>query len=154
MKFYTIGFTQKTAEEFFEGLNGKNISTLIDIRLNNKSQLAGFAKGRDLKYFLDKLCGIRYVYDPDFAPTKELLDNWKKNRITWEEYETIYNKILSERNADEMFMNRYINVDYRTQGNFCFLCSESTPGYCHRRLLVEYLLKQLNFIDKTEIVHL
>lgn len=154
MIFYTIGFTQKTAEEFFEGLNGKSITTLIDIRLNNKSQLAGFAKGKDLKYFLDKLCNIQYRYEPKFAPTKELLDDWKKKKIMWEEYEFLYKRILIQRKADEVFMDRYINVDYRLAGNICFLCSESTPEYCHRRLLADYLKRNCLELQNVEIIHL
>ena len=154
MKIFTIGFTQKTAEEFFEGLKGNDISTVIDIRLNNKSQLAGFAKGRDLKYFLKRLCDIEYVYDPDFAPSKELLDDWKQNRIEWDAYENRYNEILLERNAGELFANRYVNVDTNIPLNVCLLCSESTPEHCHRRLLAEYLTKKCEGLEKTEVIHL
>lgn len=154
MKLYTIGFTQKSAEEFFEGLKGKDISTLIDVRLNNKSQLAGFAKGRDLKYFLFKLCNISYFYEEKFAPTKELLEDWKKNKILWEEYEFLYKRILINRDAEKIFTNRFLMVDYALPGNICFLCSESTPENCHRRLLAEYLKEYCPSLENAEIIHL
>lgn len=154
MKIYTIGFTQKTAEEFFEGLKDKGITKLIDIRLNNKSQLAGFAKGKDLKYFLGNLCGIEYVYEPEFAPTKELLDAWKKQKIAWDEYETVYNQILIDRKAKALFIDRYMREIPDQTGNICFLCSESTPEHCHRRLLAEYLKENCREIKDLEIIHI
>ena len=103
MKIYTIGFTKKTAQEFFETLHNNNINELIDIRLNNKSQLAGFAKGRDLQYFLNELSGIRYYHEETFAPTKELLGDWKNGKITWSTYEEIYNKLMERRHAVDIF---------------------------------------------------
>lgn len=154
MIIYTIGFTQKTAEVFFESLKDKGISTLIDIRLNNKSQLAGFAKGKDLKYFLKKLCNIEYIYEPKFAPTKELLDDWKKQRITWNEYETVYNQVLIERKAESLFIDRYLREAPDQTDNICLLCSESTPEHCHRRLLAEYLRDNCEEINNLEIIHI
>lgn len=154
MKLYTIGFTQKTAEEFFESLNAKDISLLIDIRLNNKSQLAGFAKGRDLKYFLKKLGNIDYAHEIDFAPTKELLDDWKKKRISWEEYENIYNQLLIDRSAENIFKEHYLDSQNVLSHNICFLCSENTPDYCHRRLLANYLKKTCLELNNSEIIHL
>lgn len=137
MKFYTIGFTQKSAEEFFELLKCNYVDTLIDVRINNKSQLAGFAKGRDLKYFLREICNIEYIYEEQFAPTKELLDDWKKQKIIWEEYEYLYRRILYKRNVHKLFAEKY--YDELKNKSVCFLCSEATPEFCHRRLLVEYI---------------
>lgn len=153
MKLYTIGFTQKTAEEFFEGLKRNNISTLVDVRLNNKSQLAGFAKGRDLKYFLSKLCNISYSYEEQFAPTKELLDDWKKNKILWEEYEFLYKRILMSRQVERIFTKKFLYVNNKPD-NICFLCSEQSPKNCHRRLLAEYLRDYCPNLECSEIIHL
>ncbi len=146
IKVYTIGFTKKSAQEFFELLMDNDIEKVIDIRLNNSSQLAGFAKGRDLKYILENLIGIRYEHNIMMAPTKEILDNYKGDRISWTEYKDKYNQLLLSRNIinNEMFnLNRYDHV--------CFLCSEEAEDFCHRRLLVEFL-----FSDKkeTQIIHL
>ena len=149
MKIYTIGFTKKSAELFFETIKSNNIQTLIDVRLNNKSQLAGFAKGTDLAYFLEKICGVDYYYEPQFAPTKELLDQWHKQSITWNEYTETYNNILESRRAERIFEVRYKNV-----GNVCFLCSEATPEDCHRRLLAEYLSDHCLNVIEGEIIHL
>lgn len=151
MKIYTIGFTKKTAQEFFETLHNNNINELIDIRLNNKSQLAGFAKGRDLQYFLNELCGIRYYHEETFAPTKELLGDWKNGKITWSTYEEIYNKLMERRHAVDIFKKKYVDA---SEKNICLLCSESTPEHCHRRLLADYLAEQCEQLVKRDIVHL
>lgn len=138
MNLFTIGFTKKTAEEFFTLLKKSGIDLVIDVRLNNKSQLSGFAKGKDLAYFLDQLCGIDYCYEAAFAPTEELLKNWKKGAITWSEYEKEYESILIKREALRFFNEKYLG---KGNQNICFLCSESTPEHCHRRLLAEYLVR-------------
>lgn len=142
MIIYTIGFTKKTAEDFFELLNKYDIEALIDVRINNKSQLAGFAKGKDLKYFLPKLCGIKYYYEDSFAPTKELLNDWKKGNISWRQYEAIYEKLMIERHAESIYMDKYNELN-----NIVFLCSEETAENCHRRLIAEYLIKKCNLHD-------
>ena len=151
MVIYTIGFTQKSAETFFEILRGNKIDALIDIRLNNKSQLAGFAKGRDLQFFLRELCAIQYYYAPEFAPSAELLDDWKKGRITWEEYETVYKRLMADRKAETLFVNKYLK---ETEERICLLCSESTPEHCHRRLLAEYLVERISDLKEALIIHL
>ena len=97
VKIYTIGFTQKSAEKFFGLLKENNIKTLLDVRLNNASQLAGFAKGRDLGYFLKEILGATYIHDLEFAPTKDILNNYKKKIITWDDYEKQYNMLLDKR---------------------------------------------------------
>ncbi|HIQ51043.1 MAG TPA: DUF488 domain-containing protein [Nautiliaceae bacterium] len=143
MKLFTIGFSKKSAEEFFTLLTKNRIKKLIDIRLNNKSQLAGFANAKHLPYFL-KLHNIEYEYKPELAPTKELLDGYKKKQISWQEYEKIYNKILLDRNILNFIKKDELN-------NSVFLCSEPTPTHCHRRLLAEYIAKHF---DNVEIKHL
>ena len=146
MKIFTIGFTQKFASEFFDKIKNNNIELLIDIRLNNVSQLAGFAKGRDLKYFLKEICNCDYTHDDMFAPTKELLDNYRAKKISWEDYEQIFKSIIKERKIDEHFKKLY-----STKSRVCLLCTEPTPEKCHRRLVGEYLNKHINDI---EIIHI
>ena len=138
MNLYTIGFSQKSAEEFFKILKLNNIIQLIDIRLNNKSQLAGFTNVKHLPYFL-KIHGIEYLYRPDFAPSKELLNGYKNKSISWKEYEIEYNKIIVQRNIIE-------RIDWDIFNDSVLLCSEPTAEQCHRRLLAEYLTQ-----NKSEI---
>lgn len=131
---YTIGFTKKSAEHFFELLKKNHVKRLVDVRINNTSQLAGFAKGKDLAYFVKQICGIGYDHIIDFAPTKALLDQWHDKNVTWEEYEQIYCSLLTQRKI----ANQYSLDEF---DGACFLCSEETPEQCHRRLLVEYMSK-------------
>lgn len=144
IKLYTIGFTKKTAKTFFAKLRNAGVTTLIDIRLNNVSQLAGFAKRDDLIFFLKELCGCNYRHMPDLAPTKEILDAYKKKQIDWDEYVRRFNKLIKERKIE-----KGISVD--ELNNACLLCSEPTPTQCHRRLVSEYLKQHLGDI---EIKHL
>lgn len=142
---YTIGFTKKSAEQFFNLLKSNNVKQLVDVRISNSSQLAGFAKGKDLEFFVKEICHIPYRHITDFAPSKELLDLWHKQEVTWEEYEKTYIQLLKERN---------VLRDYGVKSfdGSCFLCSEDTPEQCHRRLLAEYL--QEHSKEKVTIVHL
>lgn len=137
MNTYTIGFTQKSAKTFFEHINDAEIKTVIDVRLNNVSQLSGFAKKNDLKYFLEILCDANYLHIPDFAPTKEMLNAYKKKEITWHSYEDKFINLISRRNVERIIEPKLIK-------DSCFLCSEHEPHFCHRRLLVDYLNEQLN----------
>lgn len=130
---YTIGFTKKTAEEFFTLLRAAGVRHLVDIRLNNRSQLSGFAKSRDLAFFARELAGIEYLHVPELAPTQELLDGFKKNRGTWEEYEAGFAQLMEERDAYRQFDRKLLTESP------CFLCSEATPEHCHRRLVAEEL---------------
>lgn len=132
MNIYTIGFTQKTAERFFDLINIPDVKTIIDVRINNSSQLSGFAKRDDLKFFLKELRGIEYVHIPELAPTKELLSKYKKKDIEWVEYEDKFLNLMSMRNIE-----RSLTADDLNNG--CLLCSEHEPHFCHRRLVVEYL---------------
>ena len=146
MKLYTIGFTQKSAREFFNKIKNSNIDLLIDIRLNNVSQLAGFAKGKDLEYFLKEICNCGYAHDDVFAPTKELLDNYRANKVSWKEYENVFAKIMASRRIEERFKKLYKNYE-----NVCLLCTEPTAEQCHRRLVAEYLQKHC---ENIEIIHI
>ena len=142
---YTIGFTKKSAEHFFNLLRDNNVKQLVDVRINNSSQLAGFAKGKDLEFFFFFFCHIPYQHVDDFAPTKELLDKWHKEEVTWEEYVEIYVNLLKTRDV----IRKY---GVKAFDGSCFLCSEDTPEQCHRRLLAEYL--QAHSKEKVTIVHL
>ena len=144
---YTIGFTKKNAEEFFETLKSHSVELLIDTRINNTSQLAGFTKADDLRYFLKTIANIKYDYRPDFAPTQELLKDWRSKKIDWHQYETRYMCLQEERGTYKRFLE-----DYEAYTNICILCSEATPEYCHRRLLAEKI-KQF-FQNEIEVIHL
>jgi uncharacterized protein (DUF488 family) len=144
MTLFTIGFSKKNAEAFFELLIQNSIKRLIDIRLNNKSQLAGFTKSSDLQYFLKKIANIEYVHMQQFAPTKDLLKKYQEKLVSWEEYEVQYKEILNKRNI-------LGNLDYSVFDNAVLLCSETTAECCHRRLLAEYLVSHNPSI---EIKHL
>ena len=132
MNIFTIGFTKKNAEQFFNKLKQPKLVRLLDIRLNNSSQLAGFTKKSDLSYFLKELCNVDYVYLPELAPTKEILDEFKKNGGKWDVYEERFIELLTNRRVEETLSRNLI------EGG-CLLCSEATPEHCHRRLVAEYL---------------
>ncbi len=144
IKLFTIGFTERSAEQFFTRLSESGVKRLIDIRLRNSSQLAGFAKSEDLKYFLKAICGIDYVHNPDLAPTPEILNGFKKKEISWDEYEEKYLQLAAGRSMDEKMRGELRDGD-------CLLCSERMPANCHRRLLAEFLQ---NRIGGLEVCHL
>ena len=132
MRVFTIGFTKKPARRFFELLRTSGARRVVDVRLNNMSQLAGFAKRDDLSYFLAEICGMDYVHAPELAPTKQMLDDYKKRRGDWNTYETRFLDLMSERRVEQAVAKEVVS-------NGCLLCSEDTPNHCHRRLVVEYL---------------
>jgi len=137
---FTIGFTKKNARTFFELLKQAGVKRLIDIRLNNESQLAGFTKKDDLEYFLKTIANIEYSHRPEFAPTKDILDGYKKKKITWADYEQRFQKLLKERQVEDLVTSAELD-------NACLLCSEPTSDKCHRRLVVEYLRSKLGDIE-------
>ena len=143
-KIFTIGFAGKSAKTFFSLLEENNIKKLIDVRLNNVSQLAAFTKKDDLDFFLKKILSCEYTHRPDLAPTEIILKNYKNKIIDWEVYTNEYIKLLNSRNIIS-----YLNKDEII--NSVFLCSEPQSKFCHRRLLVEYLKEQWNDL---EIIHL
>jgi uncharacterized protein (DUF488 family) len=144
IQLFTIGFTQKTAQEFFEILKKSQVKCVIDTRVNNISQLAGFAKRKDLQYFLKEICNIDYLHILDLAPTKELLDDYKKKRIDWNTYEQKFNNLIHQRQIEKK-----ISPEILTQS--CLLCSEAKPHHCHRRLVAEYFNQQW---ENIKICHL
>ncbi len=143
-RLYTIGFTKKTAEEFFTALTGAGVHRVVDIRLNRMSQLAGFAKARDLPFLLDSVAGIGYLHCPELAPTKDILDAFKNSDSSWQEYDDAYRALLIERRVEDVLTDRIRDGD-------CLLCSEGSPEHCHRRLATEYLKEKWGDV---EICHL
>jgi len=144
MKIFTMGFTKKSAEQFFTRLKQPGLERVIDIRLNNVSQLAGFTKKDDLRYFLREICHIDYVHLPELAPTKDILDAYKKNGGEWQMYERQFFMLLDKRHVADTLERNIISGG-------CLLCSEATPEHCHRRLVAEYLRDKWGDI---EIKHL
>ena len=133
MRLYTIGFTKTSAADFFGRLLDSGAKRVVDVRLNNVSQLAGFAKRDDLAFFLREICGMEYVHAPELAPTKEMLDAFRKEHRDWATYEREFLALMSERRIEESPTVRQALADG------CLLCSEDTPEHCHRRLVAEYL---------------
>ena len=150
MNLYTIGFTQKTAGQFFESLKNNNIDLLLDVRLNNKSQLAGFTKSDDLPYFLKEICGAAYIHALDFAPTKAILDDYKAKKLKWCDYEHVYFNLIHARDAESHFCRNFPDI-YAPYHNIVLLCSEPTADNCHRRLAAEAICK---FNADIQITHL
>jgi len=144
MKIFTIGFTKKSAERFFEMLRSSGAKRVVDVRLNNVSQLAGFAKKDDLAYFLEKVCRVEYVHLPILAPTQDLLEGYRNKRVKWDEYERRFLALMKERRIEKV-----VSRDMVQDG--CLLCSEDKPDKCHRRLVAEYLKRHWN---DAEIHHL
>lgn len=144
MKIYTMGFTKKTAEEFFNSLRKSGAERLVDVRLRPGGGLAGFAKKRDLQFFLRELCGMDYVHAPDLAPTKEMLDAYRKKRMDWEVYEREFLALMEEREIEKT-----LSPEIASGG--CLLCSEHEPQRCHRRLVADYLRRHWGDV---EIAHL
>jgi uncharacterized protein (DUF488 family) len=129
---FTIGFTQKTAQKFFDTLVKSGVKRVIDTRLNNVSQLAGFTKKTDLEYFLKKIGNIEYIHILELAPTKNILDEYKKNKGDWSVYEQKFLHLMTEREIEKKVRPELLDGG-------CLLCSEAKPHYCHRRLVAEYL---------------
>lgn len=144
IRLYTIGFTKKKAETFFGALKKAGIKRIIDVRLNNVSQLAGFAKRNDLTFFLKELCECDYRHIPLLAPTKDILDRYKNKKMSWTDYESQFDKLMKERKIETLVTREELD-------GACLLCSEPTAEKCHRRLVAEYLKKKLGEI---EIKHL
>lgn len=132
MEICSIGFTGRTAESFFEALRRARVVRLIDVRLNNTSQLAGFAKKRDLKYFLQEILDVQYSHVPLLAPTSELLSAYRKKLLTWDEYEERFRALMRDRKVEE-------RVDQSLFAKSVLLCSEHSPEQCHRRVVIEHL---------------
>jgi uncharacterized protein (DUF488 family) len=135
MKVFTIGFTKKPAREFFGKLRRPGLARLIDVRLNNISQLVGFSKRDDLHFFCESILSIGYVHLPELAPTEAMLDEYKKKRGEWSAYEAKFLALMAERKVEDSVAREVIDGG-------CLLCSEPTPENCHRRLVAEYLQRK------------
>lgn len=145
MEIYTVGFAKKSAEQFFRILRDANIARLVDVRLNNVSQLAGFTKREDLRFFLSEIEKIDYVHEPLLAPTKEILDDYRKRKGGWANYERAFAGLLVERQVEKKIDQELFAVPS------ILLCSEPTAARCHRRLVAEYLREKWGGV---EIKHL
>jgi uncharacterized protein (DUF488 family) len=132
MKVFTIGFTKKSAQKFFTELKNAGVKRLVDVRLNNVSQLSGFTKKDDLRYFTNAICGIDYVHFPALAPTADILDAYKKHKGDWSVYEQHFLDLMRSRRIEETVSREMLDGG-------CLLCSEEKPHHCHRRLVAEYL---------------
>jgi uncharacterized protein (DUF488 family) len=144
IKLFTIGFTKKSAEQFFTTLRRAGVRCVIDTRLNNNSQLAGFSKMGDLRYFLRSIADMGYVHRQELAPTKVMLDAFKKEKGDWAVYEQRFLSLIEGRRIEASFPKE--EADHG-----CLLCSEDTPEHCHRRLVAEYLARKWGNV---EIIHL
>jgi uncharacterized protein (DUF488 family) len=133
MEVYTIGFTKRTAAEFFGALKRVGIKRLLDVRLNNSSQLAGFTKREDLPFLLQEICSAEYLHEPLLAPTQDILKDYKKNKGSWADYERLFLQLMEERKIEERLDRGILSKPT------VLLCSEATPFHCHRRLVLEYL---------------
>lgn len=145
MEIFTIGFTKSSAEHFFARLNEAGIKRLLDVRLNNRSQLAGFAKRDDLAYFLRELCDADYEHKPLLAPTQEILDAYKKNRGNWDDYVKDFLSLMQQRGIETALSPSSFKEPT------ALLCSEPTAEHCHRRLVVEYLQQHWGDVDAVHL---
>lgn len=137
---YTIGFAQKTAEEFFSSLAGHHVTRLVDIRLNPRTQLNGFTRQQDLPYLLSRLVAAEYWYLPLLAPPPEMLRAYRDGG-DWPAYERAYRQLLEERAVAEQLSPACFAP------TSCLLCSEPTPDHCHRRLAAEYLREMWSHVE-------
>ena len=144
MRLFTIGFTRKSARQFFGLLQESGASSLVDIRLNNVSQLSGFAKKADLEFFCARLCSMEYRHEPLLAPTADILDAYRKKRIGWSEYEQAFLELLHNRHVEKV-------IEPALLDNAVLLCSEESPRHCHRRLVSQYLAAHW---AEVEVIHL
>lgn len=144
VRIFTIGFTKKSARTFFGLLKESGATSLVDVRLNNVSQLAGFAKRDDLEFFLKQLCGMSYSHVTSLAPTQPMLDAFKKRGGEWNVYEAAFLELMRERRIEEAIQPEVLD-------NAVLLCSEEQPHHCHRRLVVEYLQRKW---DDVQVTHL
>jgi uncharacterized protein (DUF488 family) len=145
VEIYTIGFTQKSARQFFDILRANDIRRVVDIRLHNSGQLAGFTKKDDLAYFLREICDADYVHEPRLAPSEQLLKDYRAGRTSWQEYEPIFNGLMRERDVAQAVDRALFDRPA------VLLCSEPTAEHCHRRLVAEHLQREWGDVS---IVHL
>ncbi|MGF1579098.1 MAG: DUF488 family protein [Gemmataceae bacterium] len=144
LSLFTIGFTKKSAEDFFTKLQDANVTRILDVRLKNSSHLAGFAKQEHLVYFLRAIASIDYVHLPDLAPTEDMLTHYKKSKTEWDSYETAFLELIRRRKVEMTHSMELFHMG-------CLLCSEQEPDQCHRRLVAEYLKEQWGNVEITHL---
>jgi uncharacterized protein (DUF488 family) len=145
IRLFTIGFAETNANRFFTLLRGSGARRVIDVRLNNTSQLSGFTKKDDLRFFLREVCSMDYLHVPHLAPTADILDAFKKHKGSWDVYERAFRQLLATREIEKA-----IGPDVADLG--CLLCSEKRPDRCHRRLVAEYLQQKWPAVVVTHLV--
>jgi len=145
-KLFTIGFSKKNAQEFFETLKKEGVELVVDVRVNNKSQISGYAKYPDLPYFL-KIYGISYIYLPELSPDPSLLSSFRRGKVTWDFYKKKFLEQLSS-NKESVY-SKFLDL-FRSYSNICLLCSENDYRRCHRNLIAEFLVEELD----VNIVHI
>lgn len=145
VQLFTIGFAETTAQDFFNLLRHAGVKRVLDVRLNNTSQLAGFSKKDDLRFFLHEVGGIDYLHVPKLAPTQDILGAFKKHKGSWSDYERAFNLLMSKRGIENVITQELANFG-------CLLCSEKKPQYCHRRLVAEYLEGRWGQVSTTHLV--
>lgn len=145
MRLFTIGFTKKTAEQFFARLDRPDLLRVVDVRLKHGSQLAGFAKGDDLRFFLQKIIGKNYRHQPELAPTADMLRTYRNGKDGWAAYERDFLRLLKVRQVEAKLPAMLLDGD-------CLLCSEATPEHCHRRLVAEYFAAHWPDVEVTHLV--
>ncbi len=145
VQLFTIGFAETTAEHFFTLLRDAGVKRIVDVRLNNTSQLAGFSKKDDLRFFLREVCDIEYAHVPELAPTQDILDAYKKHKGSWSVYEQEFNALMAKRGIENSFTQDAAHLG-------CLLCSEKKPHHCHRRLVADYLTKHWGEVSATHLV--
>jgi len=145
VNIFTLGFTQRSAADFFGTLRRAGIERVVDVRLHNTGQLAGFSKREDLAFFLKELCAAEYVHEPRLAPNEELLSDYRQKRITWAEYEPRFLALMAERRVQDLIDPGLFGVPT------ALLCSERTADRCHRRLVLEYLAQHWGDLGVTHL---
>ena len=145
VQLFTIGFAETSADSFFNLLRRSGAKRVVDVRLNNTSQLSGFTKKEDLRFFLREVCGMDYVHVPQLAPTSDILDAFKRHRGSWSAYEDAFKKLMFSRTVENA-----ITPDLADLG--CLLCSEKRPEQCHRRLVAEYLQEKWSGVVVTHLL--
>jgi len=138
-RLFTIGFAHKSARQFFDLLAKHHIKKIVDIRLSNNNQLAGYTKKEDLRHFLKEIANIEYVYMPELAPTEELMKAKREKTISMNDFEKKFLKLLKKREIEKIVKEEDLNMS-------CLLCSEASAGECHRSVVTKYLLKRFNML--------
>lgn len=144
---YTIGYTKKDLREFIRRLKGHGVDCVVDIRLHNTSQLAGFSKKEDLEFLLRDGFGINYVHMPELAPSEEIFNSLKRNK-DWESYRDSYRALIEERGMVDLFLKA---ADENNWEGPCLLCAEDTSEHCHRRMLAEAIQEN---VEGLEVMHI